>query len=64
MTRDDVTDFINAHTQLLDETAGEYIDSIQEVEEHLWDVVFNDGMRVRFEFNGYKDRDETIYYMM
>ena len=49
MNRNDVIYFIKHETQLLDESAGEFISSCEELIRGTWDVTFEEQLTIRIE---------------
>ena len=64
MTQSDVIYFIKHKTLLLDESAGEFISSCEELIRGTWDVTFEEQLIIRIEMPGYNGRNEASYYMV
>ena len=64
MNRNDIIYFIKHETQLLDESAGEFISSCEELIRGTWDVTFEQQLTIRIEMPGYNGRSEANYYMV
>ena len=64
MNQTDVIDFIKHETQLLDESAGEFISNCEELIRGTWDVTFEEHLTIRIELAGYNGRNEASYYMV
>ena len=61
MNQADVIDFIKHETQLLDESAGEFISKCEELICGTWDVTFEEQLIIRIEMPGYNGRNEANY---
>ena len=64
MNHNDVIYFIKHETQLLDESAGEFISNCEELIRGTWDVTFKEQLIIRIELAGYNGRSEANYYMV
>ena len=64
MNQSDVIYFIKHETQLLDESAGEFISNCEELIRGTWDVTFEEQLTIRIEIPGYNERNEANYYIV
>ena len=64
MNYNDVIYFIKHETQLLDESAGEFISGCEEHICGTWDVTFEEQLTIRIEMPGYNGRSKANYYMV